>query len=118
MQFWSIVLSLASGVCGGLVLTHPSAGVRRLGAGSALCALSALPYSLTFLQPIFVRVNALSKQEKADGEQVDALFETWLWYYNGRYVSWIGAWILSMGALALSGEVLGELVQEVYRGPA
>jgi hypothetical protein len=117
MQFWSIVLSLASGVCGGLVLAHPSAAVRRLGAGSALCALSALPYSLAFLQPIFVRVQALSK-EKADGEQVDALFETWLWYYNGRYVAWTGAWVLAMGALALSGGVLGELVEVVYRGPA
>lgn len=118
-QFYSLSGAILNMVCGILVATtHPAVGIQRLGFGSAVFSLTMIPYTLAFIMPTNKEIMSLNdkaeKGESVDSAQVSELISRWVPLHSMRYVSYVGAWLCSIAALALNGNVIIDVVDVVY----
>lgn len=81
-------------------------------------SITMVPYTLAFIMPTNHQLMALNvkaeKSEDIDGAKVDELIKAWVGLHNVRYISYIGAWLCSMAAIALTGDVFVEVVNVFY----
>lgn len=83
-----------------------------------MLGLAIMPYTLIAIMPTNKELMALQakaeKGENVDASAVDNLIEKWKSLHYVRFVSYAGAWLLSMAALALNGNLVVDVVDVVY----